>query len=107
MATATSSEVFEKARSNYWALYYGKLSLVEGYAVKKAMQCFGGLVPSDPANKIKLPVEQLTSPAYNLTLTLKNELTQAWKRPFGEVFSEPADSDDRDNCAAITGKNAR
>jgi hypothetical protein len=49
MATTTDIDQFYSARADYWELFYGRLSLVEGDAVKKAMMEFAPLIPtSDP-----------------------------------------------------------
>lgn len=83
MATATKLEDFVAARAAYWELFYGRLSMVEGEEVKQAMIQFSQLIPKgEPAT---LPVESLEQPAYRLTLALKKELGESWKKPFGEL----------------------
>lgn len=83
MATTKSIDEFRLARSKYWELFYGRLSLVEGDEVKKAMQFFSGQVPS--GNEPDLPCEELEQPAYRLTIALKKELLRSWKEPFSEL----------------------
>ena len=84
MATTESLEKFRQARSKYWELFFGRLSLIEGDPVKQAMQDFAPLVPSgDP----HLPLEELQQPAYKLTIALKKELLRSWKEPFSELKS--------------------
>lgn len=83
MATTTSFEEFEKARSKYWELFYGRLSLVEGMQVKEAMQSFAKEIPRE--RRPELPVESLQQPAYRLTLELKKELGKSWRSPFSEL----------------------
>jgi hypothetical protein len=83
LATTTSPEQFRKAREEYFELFFGRLSLVEGDRVKKAMERFAAEVPrGDPP---ALPVNSLKQPAYQLTIELKKELSQAWKKPFSEL----------------------
>jgi hypothetical protein len=85
MGTTRSVEEFEKARSKYLELFYGRLSLVEGEVVKKAMQDFALKVPPGPIEKNSLPFTALEQPSYRLTLKLKEELGTAWHQPFGEL----------------------
>ena len=40
MATTANLEEFNNARSDFWKLFYGELSLVEGPCVKRAMVVF-------------------------------------------------------------------
>ncbi|MBW2741287.1 MAG: hypothetical protein JRE64_21145 [Deltaproteobacteria bacterium] len=83
MATTESLDEFRQARSKYWELFFGRLSLVEGDPVKKAMQVFALLVPSE--SEPKLPRKELKQPAYILTIALKKELLRSWKEPFSEL----------------------
>jgi hypothetical protein len=85
MATAESLDEFNKARTKYWELFFGRLSLVEGEPVKKAMESFSKLVPVGPVEQTALPLKSMQQPAYRLTLALKEELGHAWQRPFGEL----------------------
>jgi hypothetical protein len=82
LATTSSAEEFCKARELYFELFFGRLSLVEGDRVKEAMQKFAGLIPTgDPP----MPVQSLEQPAYKLTIELKRELSESWKKPFSEL----------------------
>lgn len=90
MATTTSVEDFNVHRSKYLELFYGRLSLVEGRAVKAAMMEFSKLVPRHPVELCDLPQTVMKDPAYTLTLALKQELGIAWRKPFGELDAEDA-----------------
>ncbi|ADE55904.1 hypothetical protein [Coraliomargarita akajimensis] len=83
MATTSDLQTFRQARSKYFELFYGQLSLVEGPGVKSAMEAFAPLVPREASPK--LPASQLEQPAYKLTIQLKNELLLAWESPFNEL----------------------
>ena len=83
MATTTDLESFRKARADYLELFYGRLSLVEGESVKEAMMAFIPLIPQ--SDSPKLPVTALQQPSYQLTIKLKKELSESWKRPFSEL----------------------
>lgn len=83
IATTESMDEFRKARSKYFELFFGRLSLIEGKRVKEAMENFAPLIPS--GNEIKLPLKNLQQPAYRLTIALKTELLKAWKEPFSEL----------------------
>jgi hypothetical protein len=85
MATTESVEEFNKARTQYWGLFFGRLSLVEGKEVKQAMMSFSASIPTGSVTQGDLPLKSLQQPAYRLTLVLKEELGHAWQRPFGEL----------------------
>jgi len=85
MATTSSLEDFYANRSKYLELFWGRLSLVEGLAVKTAMEQFSASVPSGAIQSSELPLISMRDPAYALTIALKEELGLAWKEPFGEL----------------------
>ncbi|GGO80900.1 hypothetical protein GCM10011348_18660 [Marinobacterium nitratireducens] len=85
MATTESIEDFYKARTRYQELFFGRLSLVEGDSVKKAMIEFSSLIPGEAISQDMLPLEFLQQPAYRLTITMKEELGSAWRAPFEEI----------------------
>jgi hypothetical protein len=88
LATTTKADEFHKARERYFELFYGRLSLVEGGGVKKAMEEFAGYIPKNDSPP--LPVATLEQPAYQLTIELKRELSESWKKPFSELHQELA-----------------
>ena len=83
MATTKSESEFNEARKQYYRLFYGQLSLVEGESVKKAMENFTRYIPKKEVNE--LPVKGLENAAYELTIALKEELGLSWKEPFHEL----------------------
>ena len=86
MATATSVEDFNKARGEYWEMFYGPLSLVEGPCVKRAMEVFSECVPKEPlTSPDQLPMHGLRQPSYRLAIRLKDELAGSWQHPFSEL----------------------
>jgi hypothetical protein len=85
MATTDSIEKFVAARTRYWKLFFGRLSLVEGQSVKKAMQAFATEIPHGEVKQEQLPFKELQQEAYRLTIALKKELGVAWREPFGEL----------------------
>lgn len=86
MATTSDLGEFNKARSDYWKLFYGELSLVEGICVKKAMQLFSACVPTkNILNSSSLPMTNLKQPSYKLTIRLRDELAKSWEFPFSEL----------------------
>lgn len=86
MATATNVKDFNMARADYWELFYGELSLVEGPCVKRAMEVFSKCVPHYPLeNKAALPIKNLLQPSYRLTVRLQKELANGWQEPFSEL----------------------
>lgn len=82
MATTDSLDEFNKARIKYWELFYGRLSLVEGQDVKKAMETFSAQVPRGSVEQCSLPLTSMQQPAYRLTLVLKQEFGHSWQEPF-------------------------
>jgi hypothetical protein len=85
MATTESIEDFDKARTKYRELFFGRLSLVEGKSTKRAMEFFFSTVPVGKVDQSSLPFKSMEQPAYQLTLSLKEELGHAWQTPFGEL----------------------
>lgn len=86
MATTTSVDAFNKARDEYWEMFYGPLSLVEGPCVKRAMEVFSRCVPSEPVTAAsQLPMRELQQPSYRLAVRLKEELASSWLNPFSEL----------------------
>jgi len=86
MATTSSMHAFNMAREDFWELYYGPMSLVEGPCVKRAMEVFSWCVPSAPIDSTTvLPMTILRQPSYRLTVRLKLELAEGWKDPFSEL----------------------
>jgi hypothetical protein len=85
MATTESIEDFNEARTKYRELFFGRLSLVEGQSTKQAMELFFSKVPAGAVSQTSLPLKSMEQPAYQLTLSLKQELGHAWQTPFGEL----------------------
>ena len=85
MATTESVEDFNEARKIYRELFYGRLSLVEGKSTKQAMELFFSKVPVGAVDQSSLPFTSMAQAAYQLTLSLKQELGHAWQTPFGEL----------------------
>jgi hypothetical protein len=86
MATAATADSFNKARTEYWRLFFGELSLVEGPCVKRAMEVFSKCVPEAPIDEaVRLPYTKLQQPSYRLTVRLKQELGEGWHSPFSEL----------------------
>jgi hypothetical protein len=75
-ANATTQDEANKARKDFWDLYYGKLSAVESKEVKKAMQDFGGAVKSwegfnDPSDFTE-PADYQYTPEGGKTTTIRD-----------------------------------
>ena len=86
MSTTNSVEEFNAARAEYWQLFYGPLSLVEGTCVKNAMIAYSKCVPKRAIeSSLSLPMDYMQQPAYRLTVRLKDELGKGWKAPFAEL----------------------
>jgi hypothetical protein len=85
MATTESVKDFNEARKKYRELFFGRLSLVEGNSTKQAMELFFSTVPVGTVDQSSLPFTSMEQPAYQLTLSLKQELGHAWQTPFGEL----------------------
>jgi hypothetical protein len=48
LASETDGEEWEKARTNFWRLYWGPLCIVEDSRVETAMVRLGELIPQEP-----------------------------------------------------------
>jgi hypothetical protein len=78
LATETNPEEWEKARTTFWRLYWGPLSVVEDRRVEAAMVNFGKLVPSEPVKDPKLPMRSLQVPAYKLAHIIRDLVLESW-----------------------------
>jgi hypothetical protein len=78
LATVTDPADWEKARLNFWVLYWGPLSVVEDPRVEQAMVDIGKLVPPDPQSNPKLPMRALEVPSYNLAHALRDLVLTSW-----------------------------
>jgi hypothetical protein len=69
---------WEKARRNFWRLYWGVLSIVEDPEVEDAMVKLGGLVPQQPANRAELQLKSLQDRSYGLAHAIRHLLLKSW-----------------------------
>ena len=87
MAMAQSPTEYSSARQNYFLLFFGRLSLVEGPKVKDAMVKFAKSIPPNDLKTFPFTPDQqskLQDNAYELTIEMRNELISAWPEPFTE-----------------------
>src|SRR5882724_457077 len=78
LASETDAIEWEKARVAFWRLYWGPLSIVEDRAVEGAMVEFGRLVPTQPVNAPKLPMNSLGVPSYKLAHAVRDLVSASW-----------------------------
>lgn len=79
LASETDPVEWEKARTTFWRLYWGPLSIVEDPAVEGAMVELGRLVPTKPVGSPDLPMAVLGVPAYNLAHAARKLLLSSWQ----------------------------
>jgi hypothetical protein len=84
---ATQSDPFEweKARREFWRLYWGVLSIVEDPEVEGAMVALGELVPTHPNTNPELPMKSLQIPSYDLAHSIRHLLLASWKIDLPEL----------------------
>jgi hypothetical protein len=69
---------WEKARRNFWRLYWGVLSIVEDPEVEDAMVRLDGLVPKQPDSKADLQLRSLQDRSYELAHAVRHLLLKSW-----------------------------
>ena len=91
-ASRLASEIvpaeWEKARANFWRLYWGKLSIVEDRAVEAAMVALGKIIPTKPVESLKLPMTSLQSPSYKLAHAARDLVLHSWNIEMLEPLQE-------------------
>jgi hypothetical protein len=78
LATETDPAEWEKARTTFWRLYWGPLSIVEDRAVESAMVNLGKLIPPQPVEAPQLPMSSLQVPSYNLAHAVRDLVLDSW-----------------------------
>jgi hypothetical protein len=81
-AASLASEVdtgkWKEARTTFWQLYWGPLSIVESREVEAAMFEFGKLVPTGEIVEQHLPVTALQIPSYELAHAVRKLILKSW-----------------------------
>jgi hypothetical protein len=80
LATETDPGEWEKARLNFWRLYWGALCIVEDDAVENAMVALGELVPAKPKPDVLpiLPMASLQMPSLALAHAARDLVLRSW-----------------------------
>jgi hypothetical protein len=78
LATATDVKVWNEARSHFWMLYWGPLSIVEDQDVESAMIELGEIVPTPDKETPALPMSALTNLSYKLAHALRDLVLTSW-----------------------------
>jgi hypothetical protein len=78
LATEPDPAEWEKARREFWRLYWGVLSIVEDPEVEGAMVNLGELVPAQPVNNVELPMTSLHNRSYDLAHAIRRLLLKSW-----------------------------
>jgi hypothetical protein len=94
LATETNPTEWEKARSKFWKLYWGTLSIVEDSDVEAAMVHLGSQVPQEPVSQPALPMKVLERPSLCLAHKVRNLLLRSWKVHLSPLESQVT----RDPC---------
>jgi hypothetical protein len=85
LASEVNPEEWEKARSEFWRLYWGALCLVESPDVEAAMVNLGQLVPREKVLNPTLPMTILQRPSYELAHAARDLILGCWEAKLGEV----------------------
>jgi hypothetical protein len=78
LATETDPVEWEKARKQFWRLYWGQLGIVEDEKVESAMVILGNLVPIVPEPP-RLPMSELKSGSLALAHAARDLMAESWK----------------------------
>jgi hypothetical protein len=77
LATETDQLRWEKARQNFWRLYWGPLGIVEDPKVEQAMKELGKIVPKQPTTP-ELPMRSLERPSLRLAHATRDLILMSW-----------------------------
>jgi hypothetical protein len=80
LATATDPDEWERARQEFWQLYWGRLALVEDRAVEARMVEFGRLIPEGPITRDQLPLTDLSVPSLLLAHAARAMVAKSWRK---------------------------
>jgi hypothetical protein len=89
LATETNADEWEKARKDFWRLYWGPLGIVEDKAVEAAMVALGKIVPKLADENLELPMATLEQPSLQLALATRNLILGSWKVDIPALKGKP------------------
>ena len=79
LASSENPKVWEQARSDFWMLYWGPLSIVEDQDVKDAMMELGGIVPPHPVADVKMvSMPDIQTKSYRLAKLMRTLMLKSW-----------------------------
>jgi len=79
LATSRDPEAWERARSDFWILYWGPLSIVENQSVLNAMADLGDIVPRNPIALGQIPVlKGIEHQSFNLAILIRRLMLESW-----------------------------
>jgi len=78
LASTVDEARWKRARSDFWRLYWGQLSIVEDKAVERAMVELGHLVPLAAVPEPSLPMKSLQGPSYRLAHAIRQLSMTSW-----------------------------
>lgn len=79
LATTRSKEVFDIAHARFLELFWGPLSIVENEEVALAMCNFEQAVQLSLVGGSSLPLTDLEVPSYELAMTVRKLILEAWR----------------------------
>ena len=105
LATEPDPVEWEKARRDFWRLYWGVLSIVEDPTVEAAMVKFGELVPTQPVDNKEFKKDALQVPSYCLAHTMREFLLSMWNIDLPPLENKRKPSGTSDDCWPKTAFN--
>jgi hypothetical protein len=79
LANTTDPDTWKKARTRFWTLYWGPLSLVEDVHVEGCMVKLGGIIPAPTQVEIpNLPFDKLRTASYEMAHIARNLMITSW-----------------------------
>jgi hypothetical protein len=82
LATEFDRQKWERARSIFWQLYWGQLSLVEEPDVELRMVEIGKMVPKSPEASLFVPISSLERPSLDFAHMMRELIAKNWKVSF-------------------------
>ncbi len=78
LANTTDTEVWKKARTRFWVLYWGPLGIVEDNRIAKCMIEAGKIVPQPQADVPALPITNLRTTSIRLSHVARDFVLGNW-----------------------------
>lgn len=91
LATSNNKEDWEKAKNNFWKVYFGPLCLVENTDVEAEMVKIGKILKTASFDSIDKYRDQLQTASLNLAYACRNSIRTDWQIPMETLSGQKDD----------------